>query len=188
MTALRNICRVVYVGPALSGRTTSLKSVLAEAGRSTKLHEISALTEYEFDRVVDGSVVRVVASVSAVRGWLWYEDPDQPGLDPRIRAEIDLLGRADGFVFVVDSQVQRGEAVREAYDRLNSDLRSREVDVFSRPTVFQVNKRDLRSLCSMDWVRQNLRADRAQYVESVASEGRGTSEAVDALLRLIVNR
>jgi hypothetical protein len=46
------------------------------------------------------------------------------------------------------------------HGNLLRDLASRQVDGRRKPVVFQFNKRDLPQIVTMDWVRENFRAER----------------------------
>ena len=162
--------------------------VLTSAGLEASWFTARYRGEQSFPWRLREKPLTVVASVSAARAHFYYEDPEAPSLDPRIRAEIDQLGRADGVLFVVDPQQARSEANLEALDNLRRDLASQGVDLDTVPVVFQVNKMDLDDLCSLEWVRVNLRVKGCDYVESIATRGAGTTEALTKLLELIEMR
>lgn len=186
MNGLRKHVRLVYVGPGLSGRTTSLLDVRTRAAPNGVSIESAANEHVTLRRVLGDTTFSVDASVSVIRAWLAY-DLESVTADPRVRAEVDPIEHADGLVFVVDSQRQRWPATLEAYDRLHRDLLARNVQAHTIPTVFQINKRDLPNVLSAGSVQHHLRADRCRYVESIATKGIGTLEALDSILELILD-
>ena len=98
---------------------------------------------------------------------------------------MDWLCKADGFVFVIDSQEVCLERNIEQLVHLNRDLLGRGVNPTIKPVVFQANKRDLPYLSTMEFLRSKFTAKRCAYVESVATEGVGTLEAVALLCELM---
>lgn len=105
-------------------------------------------------------------------------EPVFAGLDESLR-------RADAIVFVADSQACRATANRSLLDRLRNDLRLVDRDLDDVPIVFQLNKRDLDGISSLETLRRELRAKRSLYVESVAKTGAGVLEALEAAIRLV---
>ncbi|MBN1546454.1 MAG: hypothetical protein JW902_07335, partial [Syntrophaceae bacterium] len=143
------------------------------------------ITEFRFTYTKEGRQHHVVAIESRIRSWLYYENPLDPNLDTTITHELTYLCNSDGIIFVIDSRVFKGEQNLLMFEKLDRDLVSRRIDIDSKPIVFQVNKRDLSDICSMDWVREHFRTQRCDYVESIATQGIGTREALDKLLDLI---
>ena len=136
--------RVMYVGSGLSGRSTSLESVL----KVPKLDASSG--EHLLDVQVDAQILRVSAVVSTYRAWLWYTDPLDPNLDSRVVEELERLRNVDGFIFVVDTRRERTDASVEALERLENDLRSRGRSLAEIPVVFQANWLDQVGAASME--------------------------------------
>ena len=126
--------------------------------------------------------------------------------DPFIRAELDAMRRADGFIFVVDARPIRAEASQVVFFQFKRDLVAFGRDPDDCPVVFQVNhppppqevlswdpvngyspvpQGDFLPL-PMAWVRDNFSTRRCAYIETSAHLGVGTTEAVVELVRLIV--
>lgn len=173
---------VIYVGPAMSGRRTSLAAVIGSRGIQVDPLTMNPHGPYEFD-VGDGC--RIAARVSSFRASLYYEDADDPRFNAGVRMEVGWLCDADGILFVIDSQEARGPANEDEFTKLRRDLAHRGVDLNDKPIVFQANKRDLDEPTSLDVLRETFRVRRCSYVESVAPKGIGTTEAVLALADLM---
>jgi hypothetical protein len=169
----------------MSGRRTSLARVLAASGVDVDPLALDPQKEYAFSIAAESGVCHIVARLSSARSSLHYEDARDSRLSPRVRIEIDWLCEADGILFVIDSQEARSPANEDEFTKLRQDLALRGVELNSKPIVFQVNKRDLKSLVPFDAVQASFRVERCAYVESVASKGIGTLEAVAELARLI---
>lgn len=173
--------QIIYVGCGVAGRSTSLTHVIQTTGAPVIRY---ANGEYHFTY----RQYHVVAIISTFRGWLYYENPLDPTLHEQIVYEIDRLCTCDGIVFVIDSWSPHKPRNLRAFERLKGDLASRGIDVHTKPIVFQVNKRDLEDICSIDWVRENFRTQRCDYVESIATQGIGTREALDKLFDLMLTK
>jgi len=170
----------------MSGRRTSLSHVLSVCSLEGKPPVIDPHEAYEFPFESATSTCHILARVSTVRSHLYYKNPTDLELDSRIATEIDWLCEADGFVFVLDSQWQRSLANTEAFSRLKMDLASRNLVLETIPIVFQLNKRDIKSIMPRDVAQVGFPVDESSvYVESVASKGIGTLEAVAQLVLLM---
>lgn len=128
-------------------------------------------------------MVEIWVRISERRALAAY-DPANRDCDPSVREEIDAIGRADGLIVVIDSQAARAEANIAAFSELKRDLTLVGGDAASKPMVFQANKRDLPDVVSMEWVREHFRTERCAYVESEATQHKGTLEAMREVLRL----
>lgn len=176
---------IVYVGGGVSGRRSSVAAVISATDTKTDSPWFNG-EEYTCIYTKDNRQYHLNITVSATRSWLYYENPLDPDLDERIIREIDHLCTCDGMIFVIDSQLSVRDHNLEAFENLKRDLASRGVELDSKPIVFQANKRDLPNICSMEWVRENFRTQRCDYVESIATQGIGTLEAIDKLIDLMV--
>lgn len=178
--------RIVYVGCGLGGRGTSLLSVLVRGGigmPDDPSRVLSGEHRFVFARASGGSIA-LDLSISRRRAHFGDYDQTSAECDHGIRDEIERIAAADGLIFVIDSRVDRRAANIQQFDALRTDLGVRGVDAAAKPTVFQVNKRDLVDIVTMDWVREHFRAERCAYIESVAVESKGTLEAMREVLRL----
>lgn len=175
---------IVYVGCGMSGRRTSLAQILEMSGVEADPLAIRGSSSYDVKWQCKGESLALSMSISAARSQSYYDDPDAPSLDARVLAEIDLLRDVDGIIFVVDAQAARLSANLDELEKLHRDLRSRGIDPSAKPTVFQVNKRDLAGTIPVERIREVLEAEGA-YVESTALQGTGVSEALNALIELI---
>lgn len=154
--------RIFYAGAPLSGRKTTLKSL---SGPFTP-----PLTDVQV-RCED-------------TGALWRESLVRSPIDGTVDAQGLFVRAAEVVVFVVDSQVSRLESNVAHLARLRSGLEDVDRHPDTLPIVFQCNKRDLRVLSSMAELREALVWPRCEFVESIASKGVGTVEAIRAAIAL----
>ena len=132
--------KVVYFGPALSGKTTNLMqlhSLLAPQ----RMGELMVL-ETRDDRTLFFDLLPIgLRSQSGLDLRLkLYTVPGQVQHDSTRKA---VLARADGVVFVADSQLNQQDNNATAFDNLSDNLLKLGMDIEQLPLVVQFNKRDL---------------------------------------------
>ena len=132
--------KVVYYGPALSGKTTNLMQLhtLLQPQRKGEL----MVLETRDDRTLFFDVLPI-----GLRS--------KTGLDLRLKLYIvagqvqhdstrkAVLSRADGVIFVADSQPAQQDNNANAFDNLADSLQKLGMDIESLPLVVQFNKRDV---------------------------------------------
>ena len=132
--------KLVYYGPALSGKTTNL----------TRLHDLLApdlkgeimALETQGDRTLFFDLFPLGFRLPS--GWLvkfkLYTVPGQMVHDATRKA---VLSRTDGVVFVADSQRNQQTNNSASFRNLGENLRRVGLDIEQVPLVLQYNKRDL---------------------------------------------
>ena len=161
-----------------------MAQVLKRSGIDADPLTIRGSSAHEIQWQYRNETVGLSLSISAARSQLYYQDPEAPSLNASIREELGLLQDADGIIFVIDSQAVRLPANLDEQEKLYRDLRSRGIDPATKPIVFQINKRDLVNPIPAERIREELGAD-GVYVESVALQGTGVCEALNALIELL---
>jgi mutual gliding-motility protein MglA len=134
------ICKIVYYGPARSGKTTNLQQVHAMIPGERRSELISLATENERTLFFDFLPLDL-GEISGFRTRLQlYTVPGQVFYGATRRL---VLRGADGVVFVADSQPGQREANLESMADLQEDLLEQGFDVRDLPCVIQYNKQDL---------------------------------------------
>lgn len=143
--ALKMTIKLVYYGPALSGKTTNLM----------RLHDLLApelkgdmmTLETRNDRTLYFDLVPL--GFRTPSGWLvklkLYTVPGQVAHDATRKA---VLSRADGVVFVADSRSNQGVNNAESFQNLEENTGRVGLDFRKLPLVVQFNKRDLPDVLS----------------------------------------
>lgn len=172
------VVRIVYDGPPVAGKTTSLQALAQRFGQGalyTPEASVGGRTlffdwlEYVGGRF-DGKPIRCqLVSV-----------PGQRELSPRRHA---LLASADAVVFVGDSTRSGLEDTRSHLDDLLRRLRAQSGPPVG--VVFQANKRDLPDAVPIDSLRGQHGLG---VIESIASRGEGIREAFVFAVRLALDR
>lgn len=175
----RLILKLVYYGPALSGKTTNLMR-LHDMLRPELKGEMMTL-ETRNDRTLFFDLLPFgfrTASGLLVKLKL-YTVPGQVAHDSTRKA---VLSRADGVVFVADSQRSQGFNNAEAFQNLADNVQRVGLNFDTLPLVVQFNKRDLSGIVSEEEVAARWSATPWPVVYAAALSGAGVRETFRHLL------
>jgi signal recognition particle receptor subunit beta len=177
------VFKVVYYGPGLGGKTTSLQYIHATARPEHRGKMVSLATPVDrtlyFDflpiRVpgVRGSSVRL--QLFTVPGQVYYN----------ATRKLVLTG-ADGLVLVFDSQRARADANLESLENLRENLAAHGRQLASVPHIIQFNKRDLFDTAPIEELERQLNRDGAPSFGTVAMSGEGIFESLEAVTRAVM--
>lgn len=174
--------KLVYYGPALSGKTSNLM----------RLHDLLApelkgelmTLETQNDRTLFFDLLPL--GFRTPSGWLiklkLYTVPGQVVHDATRKA---VLSRADGVVFVADSQRAQGINNSESFQNLEENVRRVGLDFNTLPLVVQFNKRDLPNVLSEEELRGRWSAAPWPLVMASALTGTGVQETFVKLLAAV---
>jgi hypothetical protein len=177
--------KLVYYGPALSGKTTNL----------TRLHDLLSAEligdmmtlETEGDRTLffDLLPVGFTAPSGLLLKFKVFTVPGQVVHDGTRKA---VLSRADGIVFVADSQ--RNQAVNNgvSFENLMANAGTLGMDLATLPLIVQFNKRDLRDILTEQEIRQRWSSAPWPLFFASALEGGGVIDTFAALLGQVYDR
>jgi signal recognition particle receptor subunit beta len=176
-------CKLVYYGPGLSGKSTNLQYVYTrvEPGAKGKLISLASETErtlfFDFLPLELGSVRGFKARFHL------YTVPGQIIYDASRKL---ILRRADGVVFVADSQIDRLEANVESLNNLAANLAEQGQGLDSLPFVIQYNKRDLPNIVSVEGLQTALNPRNVPWFEASATKGTGVFETLKGVAKLML--
>ncbi|MCS6797753.1 MAG: GTPase domain-containing protein [Myxococcota bacterium] len=171
--------KLVYYGPALSGKTTNLQALhrlldASAAGRLMTLETRDDRTLF-FDMLPvafdAGSGLRVRFKVFTV-----------PGQVMHAATRRMVLQGADGVAFIADSQRNETRANQQAYLDLQQNLRELGVDPARLPVVIQFNKRDLPDIRTDAEIDALARHGTEPVYKAVALRGAGVLETFFGLV------
>lgn len=179
--------RLVYYGPALSGKTTNLRSLhqLTTEGSRGRLMTL----ETKDDRTLFFDMLPLTLRAETERG-------APPGMTLRIKiftvpgqvlhasTRRLVLQGADGVVFVADSQISETEHNAASFLDLRQNLKELGLSVKQLPIVIQFNKRDLDKVRSDEEIDVLARRGREPVFKASAVAGRGVLETFFGLLYL----
>lgn len=181
-TSRKITLKLVYYGPAMSGKTTNLM----------RLHDLLApelkgdiLTlETQNDRTLFFDLLPL--GFKTPTGWLiklkLFTVPGQVVHDATRKA---VLSRADGLVFVADSQQTQGVNNSESFQNLEENARRVGLDFDSLPLVVQFNKRDLPRILSENEIRERWMQAPWPLTFASALTGEGVQETFVRLLEQV---
>jgi signal recognition particle receptor subunit beta len=175
--------KIVYYGPGLSGKTTSLKHIHQVARPETRGELISLSTEGDRTLFFDFLPLKLEQIRGLTLRLQLYTVPGQVFYDATRKL---VLNGADGVVFVADSQAAARDSNLESLGNLATNLSELGIDFAGFPLVVQYNKRDLRDVMPVSQLRGELNPRRAPDFETVASRGVGILDALRAITRLVM--
>lgn len=171
--------KLVYYGPALSGKTTNL----------TRLHDMLApqlkgemmTLETEGDRTLffDLLPLGFTAPSGLLIKFKLFTVPGQVIHDGTRKA---VLSRADGVMFVADSQNNQIYNNGASFDNLIANANMVGLDLSTLPLVVQFNKRDLPDILSKEEILERWSQAPWPVFFASALEGDGVLESFSALL------
>lgn len=175
--------KVVFYGPGLSGKTTTLKRIYESVKPSLRGELMTLPTEADRTLFFDFLPVRVErVGEYAVRLAL-YTVPGQVFYNATRKL---VLQGADGVVFVADSNPGAADANRESMANLQENLAEQGISLASFPLVIQYNKRDLSNAVPVPQLRAELNPRGVPDFETVAMSGDGVLDAMKAMIRLVI--
>lgn len=181
-TARKLTIKLVYYGPAMSGKTTNLMRLHDLLSPDLK-GEIMTL-ETQNDRTLFFDLLPL--GFHTTSGWLvkfkLYTVPGQVVHDATRKA---VLSRADGVVFVADSQRSQGINNAESFQNLEDNVRRVGLNFDTLPMVVQFNKRDLPNVLAVEEIRERWSAAPWPLLMASALTGSGVRETFIKLLEVV---
>ncbi len=176
-------CKIVYVGPGLSGKTTNIQYIFENTQADLRGKFFAGSTENERTLFFDF----LPLGVGDVRGYQTrfhlFTIPGQTFYE--ISQQFILKG-VDGIVFVVDSQSERMEANIDNFENLKKNLERQGYDINKVPLVIQYNKRDAASAVSIHELESTFNSMRRPYFEAIANRGEGVMETLQSVCQMVI--
>jgi signal recognition particle receptor subunit beta len=173
--------KVVYYGPALSGKTTNLQALFQKIDPKVRGRLMTLDTKDDrtlffdmmpvFFRTKAG--VKVKLKLYTVPGQVMHESTRR----------IVLQG-TDAVAFVADSRRSEAAATLAYWNNMLKNLEANGLDVRSLPVVIQMNKRDLPDAREDGELGDLRKVIQPPVVPAVAIRGEGVVETLYVLLRL----
>ena len=175
--------KIVYYGPGLSGKTTSIQYIHTRISPKSRGKLVSLATEtdrtlfFDFFPVDFGRIggFKIKFNFYTVPGQVFYNTT----------RKLVLKG-ADGVVFVADSQPGMMEQNLESLENLKENLKAHGLDWETIPFVIQYNKRDLPGALPVEEMRQRLNPRGVPDFETTATTGQGVMEAMKAICKMVL--
>ena len=175
--------KIVFYGPGLSGKTTSLRKIYETVRPAHRGEMMSIATEGDRTLFFDFLPVKVERVNDCTVRLALYTVPGQVFYNATRKL---VLQGADGVVFVADSQPEMMDANRESLANLEENLLEQGIRLERFPLVFQWNKRDIPSALPVADLRAALNPRNVPDFETEAIAGRGVLDALKAITRLVI--
>jgi hypothetical protein len=170
------ICRILYYGPANSGKRANLAQIQASLPSEHRLavatSDPSREMAFSLRNGDKGDWQVIVSAVDAGQ-----EPPVANGSSPSF----------DGIVFVCDSQATRLDESLSAMEGLKSYLDCWRMDIMSVPMVLQYNRRDGDQVLAVDKLESLINPWGLLAYPAVAASGEGVRETLKAALSLTIS-
>lgn len=177
--------KLVYYGPALSGKTSNLQALhrlTSDASRGRLM-----TLETRDDRTLFFDLLPLAFKAEGDLS-LRIKLFTVPGQVIHSSTRRLVLQGADGVAFVADSQLSESENNRVAFLDLRQNLKDNGLDLKKLPLVIQFNKRDLQTIRPDDEIAELARHGREPVYKAIATQGRGVLETFLGLLALTWTR
>jgi len=176
--------KLVYYGPALSGKTTNLQAVhrLVSAESSGRLMTLDTRD----DRTLFFDLLPLSFQTSSgvtIRLKLFTV----PGQVIHNATRRLVLQGADGVAFIADSQKTETKANQVAFVNMRENLLENGISPDKLPIVIQFNKRDMPNVRSDEEIDRMAQRGREPVFKAVALRGNGVMETFYGLLDLTWN-
>lgn len=178
------ILKIVYYGPALSGKTTNLQQLHARIENSACGKMISLDTKDDRTLYFDFLPVQFITDGGFKIKLKLFTVPGQVMHRSTRKA---VLAGADAVAFIADSQKTQAVANAYSFKDLEKNLQSNGIDFAGIPLVVQFNKRDLDEIKEMDEVKKSWADTDIPIFPAVAIRAEGVVETFEALVRRMFN-
>jgi mutual gliding-motility protein MglA len=174
--------KLVYYGPALSGKTSNLVALHGLAGADARGRLMTLETQDDrtlfFDllpltfRARDGDVSLRIKLFTV------------PGQPIHAATRRLVLQGADGVALIADSRVGETQHNAEAFYDLKKNLQTNGLELSKMPLVIQFNKRDLPDVRSEEELGELAARGKEPVYLAIATQGVGVVETLVGLLHL----
>jgi signal recognition particle receptor subunit beta len=165
--------KLVYYGPAMSGKTTNLQQVHARMDQKRRGRLLTLDTKEDRTLYFDLLPLSFRSQTGITVKVKLFTVPGQ--VIHNTTRKVVLQG-CDGVAFIADSQVVETRNNNESFANLKQNLRENKIEVETLPVVIQFNKRDLPKVRTEEEIRRiATRGKEPTYLAS-AVKGEGVVE------------
>ena len=173
--------KVVYYGPALSGKTTNLQALYQKIDPSVRGRLMTLDTKDDRTLFFDMMPVFFKTAAGVKVKLKLYTVPGQVIHESTRRI---VLQGTDAIAFVADSRRSEAASTLAYWNNMLKNLEANGLDSTSLPIVIQMNKRDLPEARGDDELGDLKRLIQPPVVPAVAIRGEGVLETLWTLLSL----
>jgi mutual gliding-motility protein MglA len=179
--------KIVYYGPALGGKTTSLAYIHSRISPAHRGDLVSLATAADRTLFFDFLPLTALTLQGFRTKFQLYTVPGQVIYNSTRQL---VLRSVDGVVFVADSQWDKMEENVVSFRNLEENLKKQKLLLEQVPVVLQFNKRDLPNVAPTNYLEYllNNRKRRVQSFESVASTGVNVFSTLDSVTQRLLHK
>jgi signal recognition particle receptor subunit beta len=173
--------KIVYYGPAMSGKTTSIRSLFSQNSQADKLESIETTTGRTL--FFDYGALDVKRGAWTLRVFVW----SATGQDYYAETRSTVLAGTDGVIFVADSQPHLLEDNIRSFRELESYFGDKLGE--TPALIIAINKFDLPVTISREQLLKGLGLHNGvQVFSTIAPSGWNIDDAFSAIVKGILNR
>ena len=175
--------KIVYYGPGLGGKTTTLQHIHKTTEESLKGRLVSLATPVDRTLYFDFLPVQLPKIGEYTLRLQLFTVPGQVHFNATRKL---VLTNSDGVVFVADSQINRLDANIESLENLRTNLAENNIEMDGFPVVIQYNKRDLEDILSIDELEEELNPDQRPSLGTCATRGDGVYSGLERITKEVL--
>ena len=175
--------KIVYYGPALSGKTTCLKYIYDSGEYRKKGKLITLDTDGDRTLFFDFLPIEIGKLGDYAIKIQLYTVPGQVAYNTTRKL---VLQGSDGIVFVADSQVVMREQNTDSFQNLRNNLKANNIPFEETPLIFHFNKRDLKETLPADLLNKDLNPENKAFFPTVATTGENVLEGLHAIMKMVL--
>lgn len=177
--------KIVYYGPSLSGKTTTLQYIHSKTHPERRGDLVSLKTRedrtlyFDYMQIELGKIAGLKPrfNIYTVPGQVYYK-----------RTRKLVLKGADGVVFVADSQQHRLSENVSAVRDMWRDLRELGMKPDKVPLILQCNKRDLDNILPVHIMKHHLGMNGVPTFKTIAIRGDGVLDGLKTIINRVVDK
>lgn len=173
--------KVVYYGPALSGKTTNLQALHKMFNPHHRGKLMSLETHMDRTLFFDLLPIQYQTPTGLKVKLKLFTVPGQVIHNETRKA---VIAGADGVIFVADSQRPQALSNSISFKNLKENFKANSLDFESIPIVIQFNKRDLENIKPVEEIKRDWGPTRFPAFLAVATEGKGVFESFESIVKL----
>jgi len=165
--------KLVYYGPAMSGKTTNLQQIHAKMDTRKRGRLLTLDTKEDRTLYFDLLPLAFKSASGVTCKVKLFTVPGQ--VIHNTTRKVVLQG-CDGVAFVADSQIAETKNNNESFANLRTNLKENRLDQENIPIVIQFNKRDLPKVRSDDELKRIAARGKEPVFPAIAFRGEGVVE------------
>jgi small GTP-binding protein len=173
--------KVVYYGPAMSGKTTSIKTLFQKLGQGGKIESIETTSGRTL--FFDFGAINLERGDWTLQIYIW----SATGQDYYAETRSTVLSGTDGIIFVADIQPHLLDDNTRSWKELKSMFGDQLLQDI--PVIINMNKWDLPKAISRDTLTQALALKNgAKIFPTIATQGYNITESFAAILKAVLTK